>query len=144
MIVLQESGDLAHIRWNYKGMKRMVYYQPDTEFLLEISQLLPPSKEHWWERLGESGLSNPCSSHNCCAAAKCCQREVPPQTSTSAVPKVRHTIPQQSEDAKMEDNLLQDDQLEPVSAYSLLLAYLSPSFLGPQATQASYPEQNSC
>jgi hypothetical protein len=135
MIVLQESGDLAHIRWNYKGMKRMVYYQPDTEFLLEISQLLPPSKEHWWERLGESGLSNPCSSHNCCAAAKCCQREVPPQTSTSAVPKVRHTIPQQSEDAKMEDNLLQDDQLEPVSAYSLLFGIFITLFSRPP----SYP-----
>jgi hypothetical protein len=135
MIVLQESGDLAHIGQNYKGVKRMVYYQPNAEFPSEISHLLPPSEECWWEHLGESGLSNLCSSHNCCAAAKCCQREVPPQTSASAVPKVRLTIPQQSEDAEMEDDLLQDDQLEPVSAYSLLFGIFITLFSRPP----SYP-----
>jgi hypothetical protein len=38
-----------------------------------------------------------------------CQREVPPQTSASAIPKLRLIILQDSKDANMEVDLLEDD-----------------------------------
>jgi hypothetical protein len=58
-----------------------------------------------------------------------CQREAPPQTSASAIPKLRLIIPQDSKDADMEVDLLEDDQLVPVSACSLFFSYFSPSIL---------------
>jgi hypothetical protein len=69
-IVLHSDGDFTEISRNNPSIRKHVYYKPGVEFPSQISDLLPPSEDRWWERLGESALTDLSFSHNPCAASK--------------------------------------------------------------------------
>jgi hypothetical protein len=51
-IVLTKGTDFSEIRRDHPKVSKHSYYTPH-EFPDDISNLLPPSAEHWWESLGK-------------------------------------------------------------------------------------------
>lgn len=52
--MLEADGDLAEIGRNHPNLREHIYYKPAVRFDDDISSLLPPSGDRWWEVLCES------------------------------------------------------------------------------------------
>jgi hypothetical protein len=52
-IVLERDEDLGRINQSHPDREEHDYFNPNTVFAADISDLLPPSADRWWESLGE-------------------------------------------------------------------------------------------
>ena len=52
-IVLNRKEDLGRISRTHPDLHQHQDYNPDAEFPSDLSELLPPSAERWWECLGK-------------------------------------------------------------------------------------------
>jgi hypothetical protein len=52
--VLEKDEDLSAINRNHPKIRKNKFYQPEAYFPDDISILLPPDGDHWWEALGMS------------------------------------------------------------------------------------------
>ena len=52
-IVLNRDEDLGRISRSHSDREQHAFYNAKAEFPLDISDLLPPSADRWWERLGK-------------------------------------------------------------------------------------------
>jgi hypothetical protein len=52
-IVLHAKGDLSEISRNHPDLEQHKYFQWKAKFPNDISDLLPPCEDHWWEDLGK-------------------------------------------------------------------------------------------
>ena len=57
-IVLTRNGDLGSINRFHPDLNEHEFYDAEAMFPSDLSNLLPPVEEHWWESLGESYLLN--------------------------------------------------------------------------------------
>lgn len=55
-IILDFKGDLSEIGRNLLDLELHKYYQCDAIFPDDISDLLPPCEDRWWEDLGKFWL----------------------------------------------------------------------------------------
>jgi hypothetical protein len=55
-IILDVNGDLSEIGRKYPNLKQHKYYKRKSEFPDNISDLLPPHEDRWWEDLGKLWL----------------------------------------------------------------------------------------
>jgi hypothetical protein len=53
-IVMDSAADLSEIGRDHPRIEEHLYYTPGSQFPGDISGLLPPSGDRWWEPLGES------------------------------------------------------------------------------------------
>jgi hypothetical protein len=53
-IVLKSKDDFSEIGRNHPNLKKHKFYQPHVAFAKNITHLLPPSGDRWWELLGTS------------------------------------------------------------------------------------------
>jgi hypothetical protein len=51
-IVLDSGADLSEIGRNHHLIRKHKYYDPRAKFPEDISGLLPPNGDRWWEPLG--------------------------------------------------------------------------------------------
>ena len=60
-IVIADKEDLSRITRDHPGRLRHKFYDASANFSADISDLLPPSEDRWWEVLGKPGLlRSPC------------------------------------------------------------------------------------
>jgi hypothetical protein len=52
-IVLDSGADFSEIGRNHQNLRKHKYYNHRAKFPEDISGLLPPSSDRWWEHLGE-------------------------------------------------------------------------------------------
>jgi hypothetical protein len=52
-IVLNSGSNLSEIGRNYPKQRKHQYYDPNAQFPKDISHLLPPGEDRWWEHLGK-------------------------------------------------------------------------------------------
>jgi hypothetical protein len=52
-IVLDRDEDLSRINGSHPDRQQHEFYDASADFPPDISDLLPPSAERWWERLGK-------------------------------------------------------------------------------------------
>jgi hypothetical protein len=52
-IVLDKGEDLGRINRSHPDLEMHAFYDSNTVFPPDISDLLPPSADRWWERLGK-------------------------------------------------------------------------------------------
>jgi hypothetical protein len=55
-IVIVDNEDLSRISPNHPDRQHHSYYDPSADFSDDISDLLPPSEDRWWEVLGKPQL----------------------------------------------------------------------------------------
>ncbi|KAN0111964.1 hypothetical protein V8E52_007982 [Russula decolorans] len=53
-IVLEQDEDLGRINRSHPDREEHNYFNPNTVFAADISDLLPPSADRWWESLAEA------------------------------------------------------------------------------------------
>ena len=77
-IILKDSADLSEIRRSHPDLHIHKHYDPEAIFPKDISNLLPPTGNHWWESLGKlcSPFADPFSQP--CTAADACQGGMAP------------------------------------------------------------------
>jgi hypothetical protein len=65
-IVIVEKEDIGTIGRHHKLMKEHKHYRSDVVFPSDLSDLLPPKEDRWWELLGKLkfNCSSPCHSYN--------------------------------------------------------------------------------
>jgi hypothetical protein len=51
-IVIRKNEDFGNITASHPGLKNHKYYNPNAEFPADISNMLPPMADRWWESLG--------------------------------------------------------------------------------------------
>jgi hypothetical protein len=52
-IMLKEGTDFSKISRDHPKLHKHEFYQPHHKFPINISNLLPPNTEHWWESLSK-------------------------------------------------------------------------------------------
>lgn len=52
-IVLDQKEDLGSIKRSHPDLKKHEFYDPAAEFPDDLSDLLPPRADRWWDDLGE-------------------------------------------------------------------------------------------
>jgi hypothetical protein len=52
-VVLAKGADFAEIGRDYPKRRKHQFYDPQATFPEDITDLLPPQEERWWERLGK-------------------------------------------------------------------------------------------
>jgi hypothetical protein len=108
-IILGTSGDFSKIWRTYQGVAKHTYYNPQAKFPEDITHLLPPTGEHWWEDLGKSSPAFSSSFSPCSTAAEAWQGwEVP--TASLTVLKVQLILPTQP----MESEESRDIEIEEI------------------------------
>ena len=55
-IVMTGQEDLSHIARDHPGRLRHRFYDASVDFSADISDLLPPGEDRWWEALGKPRL----------------------------------------------------------------------------------------
>jgi hypothetical protein len=55
-IVISGKQDLSRISRDHPGRLHHKFYDASTDFSADISDLLPPSGDRWWEALGKPRL----------------------------------------------------------------------------------------
>ena len=91
-MVLEAGADLSQIGRSYPRLHKHKYYVQGAKFPDDITNLLPPTGECWWETLGKSlGISFSALFSQFSTAAEACQRvearvEAP---SVPSAPKIR-------------------------------------------------------
>jgi hypothetical protein len=56
-IVLDSKGDFSDISRNHLCLEQHKYFKPSAKFPDNVSDLLPPREDCWWEDLGKLLLS---------------------------------------------------------------------------------------
>ncbi|KAN0138821.1 hypothetical protein V8E53_003209 [Lactarius tabidus] len=121
-IVLDLKGNFSDISRNHLHLEQHKYFKPSTKFPDNISDLLPPCEDCWWEDLAAQS------------------RQAAKPLSTSALcplPKIKLILPPQPDNSVQD---LEEDKLEEDECMALLKRHQT-SNRGGKAAEAAHPHK---